>query len=225
MNTHDVSTSPDYAQLLTQQKQAFRDAEIRKGQRPQGRKSQAQLRTEFLFQRLLRSTSTNRTFEIRATFIPPAYKPCVVPQEALKKIMIDELLLETQHRGRYAMLRCVTPPNRLHDIMVVVEDEQKDALLLQLCNQEPESDRAAEDFIGENVVVIVKEPYFKQMATGGYGLRVDHLSDIVFLAEDDKLVPACWMPRIVEQETSAGVWKTHGNDCFKSKKYFKAIEQ
>lgn len=150
--------------------------------------------------------------------------PCLRSLDDLKKIMIDDLLLETHHRGSYIVLRCITPPDRMNAIMAIVEDETDDALLLQLYYQEPEADRAAEDFISNGVVLIVKEPYLRLMADGDCGIRVDHLSDIIFLSEDDELVPACWQPRIAEQDISAGVWKANGNDYFRQSKYYKAIE-
>lgn len=39
---------------------------------------------------------------------------------------------------------------------------------------------------------MVKEPYLKVMSDGDYGIRVDHLSDIMFIPKFDKLVPSLW---------------------------------
>lgn len=66
-------------------------------------------------------------------------------------------------------------------IMAVMEDENGDVILLQLYQQEDERNRAAADIIKVCTILLVKEPYFKVMGDGEYGLRVDHLSDVILL--------------------------------------------
>ncbi|PGH18369.1 hypothetical protein AJ79_00435 [Helicocarpus griseus UAMH5409] len=71
--------------------------------------------------------------------------------------------------------------------MAIVEDEMEDVLCLQLYHQDV--DRANDDILPQGTVFIIKEPYLKLMADGNYGIRVDHLSDIVYLPVGDHRFP------------------------------------
>lgn len=70
---------------------------------------------------------------------------------------------------------------------------------------------------------MVKEPYLKVMSDGDYGIRVDHLSDIMFIPKFDKLVPSLWRSER-GSEGSAYDWKIMGNDFFSKSGYHFAIE-
>jgi len=164
-------------------------------------------------------------FNMRSSFVPPAYLPCNSPFSDLTKVMIKDLLLETHHRGSYLLLRSITPPDRMTAIMAIVEDEKKDVIMLQLYHQEEENERATEEILEEGKVLIVKEPYLKLMSDGDYGIRVDHLSDVIYLPMYDERVPKSWQQRFAEHGVSASALKTKGNDFFNDFKYQAAIEQ
>lgn len=224
MDIHDVSDAPQFIALLLKQKQSLRDALSFKGQRPKGRKLRDEIILQFRFRLMMRQGRANsNTFNMRSSLIPPAYTPCLSPFSDLKKVMIKDLLLETHHRGTYLLLRSVTPPDRMTAVMAIVEDEEKDVLMLQLYYQEPENERAAEEILGEGMVLIVKEPYLKLMSDGDYGVRVDHLSDAIYLPMHDQRMPNCWQVTR-DNHGSAGAWKAKGNDYFNGSKYRDAIE-
>jgi hypothetical protein len=63
--------------------------------------------------------------------------------------------------------------------IMVLEDESGDVVMLQIYQQEDEKIRPATAIVKTGTVLLVKEPYFKVMGDGEYGLRVDHLSDVV----------------------------------------------
>ncbi|KAF8850697.1 SET domain-containing protein [Acephala macrosclerotiorum] len=225
MNTHDVSAIPEFVQLLQKQKQRLRDAQSRKGQHIKGKKSRNEIIMQFRFRLLMKERKADSgAYNTRSSFIPPAYIPCLSPFSDLAKVMIKDLLLETHHRGTYLLLRSVTPPDRMNAIMAVVEDENKDVLMLQLYYQEVENERAAEEILKEGTVLIVKEPYLKLMADGDYGIRIDHLSDVTYLSMYDERVPNCWQLKFVEHNVSASAWKAKGNDYFNESRYYAAIE-
>jgi len=71
----------------------------------------------------------------------------------------------------------------------------------------------------------VKEPYFKVMNDGNYGLRVDHLSDVTWLSPDDERIPIGWRARISELEKTAETLKKEGNLALKAGKLNIAIER
>jgi hypothetical protein len=65
--------------------------------------------------------------------------------------------------------------------------------------------------------VLIKEPYFKIIGDGEYGLRVDHASDIVWV-EEDKRIPLQWRLRIGDLDKSADDWKLEGNEKMKERR-------
>jgi len=138
--------------------------------------------------------------------------------------MIKDLLLETHHREKYVMLRSITPPDRMTAVMAIVEDENGDAIMLQLYYQEEENARPAEDILSEGTILIIKEPYLKLMSDGDYGLRIDHPSDLIYVSTNDQRVPSCWQPRVKELEVSAEYLRIQGNNYFNDSNYQAAIE-
>ncbi|CZR52531.1 related to TPR domain protein [Phialocephala subalpina] len=125
--------------------------------------------------------------------------------------------------GTYLLLRSITPPDRMTAIMAIVEDENRDVLMLQLYYQEEENERAAEEVLEEGTVLIVKEPYLKLMSDGDHGIRIDHLSDVIYFPMYDERVPKCWQLRLAECNVTASAWKAKGNDYFNESKYHAAI--
>lgn len=172
-----------------------------------------------LMQPLIQQGMTEKKAMLQSSFISPPYLPCSTPMIELKPITIKNLQLETHHRGTYLLLRSITPPSRLTAIMAVMEDENDDAILLQLYQQEDERNRAAADIVNVGTILLVKEPYFKVMGDGEYGLRVDHLSDVVHLMSGDAWIPKAWQPRRIKNELSAESLKARGNISMGKKNY------
>ncbi|KAK0717706.1 hypothetical protein B0T26DRAFT_854808 [Lasiosphaeria miniovina] len=223
MDTHDVSGTLELAQSIQRREKTLADSQARKGQRPARHpRNQVILRFQLhLMAFRIRVLSKGpQDFTIKSSFVPLAYVPCVAPLSALKKTMIDDLLLETHHRGTYLLVRAVTPQNYITAVMAIVEDEKGDVLMAQLYHQD---DGRAEDILVEGMVLIIKEPYFKLMSDGGYGLRVDHLSDVVFLAANDERIPSSWQQESAQQSATALAWKTKGNSHVKESSYRSAI--
>jgi hypothetical protein len=123
------------------------------------------------------------------TVIGNPYPPSVASYKGLKKFMIRDLTLETNHRGSYLLLRFICSPTRMSAVMNIVEDESGTVVLFALYFQEPESIRTAQSILKNNSVIILKEPYFKVSAGGQYTIRVDQPTDIIWLSEDDPRIP------------------------------------
>lgn len=107
--------------------------------------------------------------------------------------------------------------------MPLAEDQQE-VVLLQLYHQEQEQLRKATDVFSVSDIYLIKEPFLKTMASGGYGLRVDHLSDIVRIAEDSDVLPLKWRPRLLEIDPSAEATKQQGDKAVREGNFRKAIE-
>lgn len=222
MDVYNVSDQ--YDGLISRQKRTLEEAKKRQGQRPRDRKSREQTYTKFMMLLMPQGITENKAM-LHSSFIPPPYLPCSTPMTELKAITIKNLQLETHHRGTYLLLRSITPPNRMTAIMAVMEDEDGDAILLQLYQQEDERNRAAADIVNVGTILLVKEPYFKVMGDGEYGLRVDHLSDVVHLTSGDSWIPKAWQPRRIKIGLSAESLKTRGNISMGKKKYWDAITE
>lgn len=221
MDAHDVSTQ--HWEILKRYKQTLEEAKKRQGERPRDRKPREYAHLRFMMaSRPLEQNNTSHL--IHTSFIAPAYPPCITAVAELKHITIDQLLLETHHRGTYILLRCITPPNRMTAIMALAEDKNNDVVLLQIYQQENEETRPATDIANSGTVVLVKEPYYKIMSDGEYGLRVDHLSDIVQLKSNDDRIPSNWQPRVIEvEQSSAEALKLKGNLTMQKGKFWDSI--
>ena len=73
-------------------------------------------------------------------------------------------------------------------------------------------------------VYIVKEPYYKLMSDGDYGMRVDHVSDLISLSSVDDRVPSCWRAAISESRKTANELKQEGNQALIAGKMYEAAE-
>jgi hypothetical protein len=223
MDVHDVSHLHGYMQMLAQQKKILKAAyEEHQGECPEDRKSRRELVNDFEMNCMVQQM---HEMPMRSSFLPPPYLPSIAPLEELKQTFINNLRLETHHRGKYLLLRSITPSNRMTAIMAVVEDEREDAVMLQLYHQDDKQDRPATSTLKQNDIIIVKEPYFKVMADGEYGLRVDHVSDLVRIDPGDERVPIQWTPRVLDLDKTADDWKLEGNEAMKRQQYWVAVQK
>ena len=228
MDVDDVSDTEQWVASLGKQEQTLETAKKRKGERPRDMKSRGLLIHEFMMlheslniQRIHRSNGRHMTY---TSWVAEPYSPSVAPLSTLQKLYINQMQLETHHRGSYALLRVATPPNVIVAVIMIVEDEKGNGVMLQLYQQEDTEYALAEDITQLGGVCIVKEPYLKIMGNGEYGLRVDHVTDIVWLAQDDDRVPLGWRARISEVDKIAKEWKEEGNAALKARDLHKAVK-
>ncbi|PYH92661.1 TPR domain protein [Aspergillus ellipticus CBS 707.79] len=127
------------------------------------------------------------------------------------KHIIAELMLSSEQSP---------PPDRMIAVMAIVEDEQGNALILNVYNHE---EQALIETLQGVRTIIVKEPYLRLLSDGEFGLRVDHLSDIIYLPKCDPRVPPAWKPEVFNKLTSLE-WKEIGNDLFNLGRCYNAIE-
>jgi hypothetical protein len=71
------------------------------------------------------------------------------------------------------------------------------------------------------MVVVIKEPYFKFLDVGKYLVRVDHVSDVLWLTDGDERIPDVWQTKTVKK--SAIEWKVEGDEATKQGNYWNAI--
>lgn len=228
MDIENVSDVSQYVQILVRQKAALKTAMARQGQRPKDMKPRQELISQFMMMRMSSRMSQFRiqkVSQLQASFVPIPYEPSITPLEDLTAIHINDLRLETHHRGSYLLVRVLTPPFRMTGIVAIVEDENADALPLQLYQQPEEKLRPAASVITVKDIFLIKEPYLKTGSDGAYSLRVDHVSDLVCLDADHDMLPRDWKPRVVDLDKTADDWKQEGNVAMGEMQYWAAIQR
>lgn len=226
MDTHDVSDN--FIDTLSVQKANLAAGMARDGEIPRDRKSVQELvkahRMLVMQDKMRKLLRKDDESQIHACFIPPSYPPSTESLETLTQIHIRELQLGVHHRGRYLMVGSLTEPRRLTGIQVIVEDQNGDGTLLTLYHQPNEETRPATSVITEGDVFLVKEPFFKVMGDGGYGVRVDHVTDIVPIDDAHSLCPNKWNSSSGLHARTALEWKRNGNIAISKQEYRKAID-
>lgn len=107
--------------------------------------------------------------------------------------------------------------------MAIVEDEQGTAVLLQLYYQPEELVVPAREILQPDSVCILKEPFFKcATSDGSYSLRVDHLSDIIWLEDTDERVPPKWRKRTLALNHNSKSIRMQGNDAVQNQSWAEA---
>ncbi|GAD99179.1 TPR domain protein [Paecilomyces variotii No. 5] len=210
MEVYNIENLRRYGSRLMEDRQ-LQNCQARKGQRPEKGMSRELTTMQFLHKKMVSVVTKQK---VRPYFIPPAYPPCTTPLQDLKKVMLSDLLLETHHRGSYVLLKEIAPTITTIGVTTVVEDEKGGVVFLELFNQD---ERTVEELLHLGTRLIIKEPYLQIMPDGTHSLRVDHLSDIVYLDtynEKDQ----------EENSNSASFWKEKGNDLFREGKHLRAIE-
>lgn len=229
MDTHDVSNIDQYARSLEAQKEILKAAKKREGEIPRDRKTRDEIveqqEISAVENRLLHlhTEKQQKGLQINSSFLPPPYPPSIIPLDKLTPIYIDELRLGIHHRGRCLLVRVASTPNRMTSIMAAVEDERDAAVVLQLYQQPDEHVQPLSSIICKGDVLIVKDPFFKIMGDGEYGVRVDHVSDLMYIDGNHKLCPQKWKKSASDIHKSADSWKQAGNIAMRKKQHWEAV--
>ncbi|KGO55768.1 Tetratricopeptide-like helical [Penicillium expansum] len=218
---------PESDKLLSEHNRALEAAEAVKGMQFNPVTTPDELLQKFKFQQKTnkeKSRSRESASSVDISFAQPIYPPCLAPLKGLRKAMVKDLLLETHHRGSYILVRSISQVEKMTTVMAIVEDEQKDAIPLQMLNEKL---RCQDGSVDKGQILLVKEPYLTLTFHGEYGIRVDHVSDIMFIPIFDKMVPSAWRERLPEDEIShwmAGDWLSMGNEHLNRGKLYSATE-
>jgi hypothetical protein len=231
MDVDNVSDDVAFVSVMHMQKGIVKAAAARRGEQEHPRPSRKQLVDNHAM-RLSRSQATtagrfgggsvNQPFTM---VIAEPYHPSVAPYASMTKMPLSDLRLETHHRGRYLLVRNIAEPLRILCITTVVEDEQGNAAVLRLYHQlRPDVTQETPSMVvPAGGVCLIKEPYVELTSDGGYAIRVDHLGDVVWLAEDDEAVPAIW--RAAPRDQTAEHWRLEGNAAYAARHYRRAVDQ
>ncbi|KAL2881108.1 hypothetical protein SGCOL_003398 [Colletotrichum sp. CLE4] len=198
MDIKDVSDIDDFASFMERLRVLADRASRRKGQIPHDHPLPGMLVMQFMMarsMRLSRPAASSGGSNFATTQIPPAYLPCIQPANELQPLPISKMRLEEHHRGKRVIIRTMTPMDQINAIMAIAEDEAGTAVLLQVYNQPDHTAIQPDDLLPEGSICIIKDPFFKVTTDGKYSLRVDHVGDIILLAEGDERIPSQWRTR------------------------------
>lgn len=224
MDILDLSNDNRYLSLLRNAQTGLQAANRKKGKKPAIKMTRGELSRDQLIFQYKPDIANNQSnqYQLNISYISHKYPPSVAPLSALVKTYINDLRLETNHRGSYVLLRTIGPPSKMGAVMNAVEDENGGCDLIQLYNTD--EDRDPRKILPEGQVLIVKEPFYKENTTKGTSIRVDHVSDVIFLNAGDSRIPLKWQPRITPVDKTAADWKEEGNNLFRSGEFHEAIE-
>ncbi|KAI1119108.1 hypothetical protein F5Y14DRAFT_446319 [Nemania sp. NC0429] len=162
--------------MLQQAIAAAERANLRCGQIPEDHPDPQAVVNKFMQQRFTNQLaySKNDIFMLTTSQVPPSYAPSVYEADDLTPMSLSQMQLQIHHRGRKVMLRVITPQDTMNATMAVAEDEKGIAVLLQLYHQFKPSTADPEDMLRPNMVLVVKEPFFKTAGDGAYSIRYSH---------------------------------------------------
>jgi hypothetical protein len=136
------------------------------------------------------------------------------------KILLKDLLVDSRESNAVVYLKTVTSPYIYSSTITIAEDEAGHICRLTICNLE---DTLVDPLIPEGTVLAIKQPCWSSLPDGGYHVRIDHPTDIIFVSES--LVPEKWRGiRNIEESKDATKWKKEGDMMFLKKKFRKALE-
>ncbi|KAI0379498.1 hypothetical protein F5Y04DRAFT_290376 [Hypomontagnella monticulosa] len=221
----DSSIRGSWHAFLNNMREEANKANRRKGEKPQDHPPASFLVNKFMTQLHDTGRTTGKGLPLIDTTTQTVahYLPCIRPDYELRPLMISSMALETHHRGSRAILRILTPPKRPSMVIAIVEDEEGTAALLELYNQ-PEESKVGENFLRVGDICIIKEPFFKQLVPdhNDYVLRVDHISDVIWLQDSDSRIPLKWKRRVEYPDETSQDIRLRGNVAVQTRNWVEA---
>ncbi|KAM3444240.1 hypothetical protein MY4824_000129 [Beauveria thailandica] len=222
MDTREVSQDAQFAAHLRMVGLMHEKAQLRNGQLVHDHPPPGSIIARFSAARVsLNKSHAAQETMISTTQLPPPYPPSDRFVEELRPIFIKQMRLGEHHRGSRVIVRALTPPNRINAILLAVEDLEGTAVTLQLYHHPSADVVPSEEVINFGDVLIIKEPFFKCTTDNSYSLRVDHLSDVVWLEPFDSRVPDVW--RTAVPEMISETLRVQGNEAVRKKCWAKAL--
>ncbi|KAK8102098.1 hypothetical protein PG984_015244 [Apiospora sp. TS-2023a] len=126
------------------------------------------------------------------------YPPCILPACDLESITISQMEWGNRHHGRKILLRIDRFFERDDEVCAVVKDEDENAVVMELWYSPNGSQGPAGGPLKQGQAFILKEPLFSDLGNGYWKhrrphfLRVDHITDLVWLDMAGPQVPKTW---------------------------------
>ena len=222
MKLNEWLENPANDMLLREHNEALEKAKMHGGNRPEQKGSLRRLLRRFKSQQKKHEAQARRQ-EPEVLFIPSMYPPCTILIENLKKTMIKDLRFDSRSLDSYILVRTVNQPAKMSTVMVIVEDENENVVLLRILR---EWLICHDHRLGEDMVLLVKQPCLQWISDKEYEIRVDHVSDIMFVPLFDESVPLSWRDKYLKDisEWSFEKWAEMGDEASKKGEHVLAVE-
>lgn len=130
------------------------------------------------------------------TVLEASYPPSIQPSRDLQQMMINDLIRGEHHRGKRLLLRIIQVSWGCSTINAIVEDETGTQIVLQFFHCPNGLQGLAGDPIMMGQSFVLKEPFLHAsndpITPGKHCLRVDHITDVVWLDMSDSRLPTGW---------------------------------
>lgn len=138
--------------------------------------------------------------------------------ESLNKISVIDLILNSQNRGSYVLVRLI-PKDNLASGTGIGVDEIGNMVGFQIIPQDGQ--QVYNEHLGAAKFLIIKEPLYIAYpeSSAGY-ISIYHISDVVALSPGDPRIPQQWK---VQVQMSMKEWRLAGNQAVREKKFYDAI--
>ena len=160
----------------------------------------------------------------RATYGTDTYLPCIQPIGYLEPISIQDMQPGAHHSGRKVMLRVLSCTHVKTEADATAEDSNGTRAFLQLFPCPSKATGSAQ--AGPVGICVVKERSAspRRNPTHGCTLRVDHVSDIVWQADDDeRILPAEWRNHQTSASPGSLSIRLLGNEAVQRKEWDEAV--
>lgn len=196
-----------YANLIEGQKELFYNALRQRGKYSGDDREPSDLRQNDV--RAYKWTAKDKPFGdalvLDSSIVAPYYPPSVTPLERLKKICIKDLQVETHHHGTYLMLAASMSPYKIAGVTISLLRDEANATITVSHHYED-----AETFTSGHIFII-KEPYFTITSDGDYSVRVDHITDLFQISDQDERVPLTLRRSAAISSLISADWKHEGD--------------
>lgn len=146
------------------------------------------------------------------------YAPSTAPINTLNKVFVTEMVLESQHRGCYVLVR-LDPSQSLASGIGIGHDEIGNIVGFRIMLQNGQ--QVYNEYLGDAQVIIIKEPLYVALpeSSAGY-ISIYHISDVVVLSHSDPRLPQIWTLHV---EKTMDEWRLVGNQAVREKRFHNAI--
>jgi tetratricopeptide (TPR) repeat protein len=138
--------------------------------------------------------------------------------DQLSLVSVDELKLDTIHRGKYLSGKLIVDPNLAASVQTLLEDEFGSIVRVSIYNAIPANVPQRNHLVychqhfPKGHYLTIKQPFFKIRMDGTPGIRIETLDDVIVSA----------LPKHAVK--SAEEWKKEGNTSYQNKDFTSALK-
>jgi hypothetical protein len=153
--------------------------------------------------------------------LPLPYLPSRSTLSQIIRVNLSNLRIDCREVNDAVLFRTIAEPYVYSSSITIVEDYNGDVARLTVCNID---DSMNDPMFPIGTILAVKQPCWSAVPSGGYHIRVDHPSDIVFLETTDDTVPSAWKNATSIHNSKVAIsWKEEGDKMFLEKRFRKAL--